>query len=551
MARPFGEVVVQDLDISMPDGSQLAADLTIVPDAGPRPTVLARTPYSRAGARQAADPLHLARKGWSVLVQDVRGRFDSEGTFEPFAREADDGAATMAWCADQEWCDGRVVAIGGSYDGITQLLAASRRPAALRAMGLLITSAYPDMGWLREGGAFPLGWALSWAIMVAGADPRGTTEQRNLTQRLIADIDDVYRLPLGDHPVRELFPALAEWLKPGQPAWWRDLTDAVPQLDVPTFHVAGWHDLFCDGSLRTWQQIGSATKPRQPRRLVVGPWAHGGLFLPSTPEVAYGPEANGAPIREEMHDWLARAIDGKPVENGARLFVMGPNRWIDVPSWPPPATPVTLWMDAASGANGLAGDGGLRPDSPGHEHVDHYDYDPDDPVPTRGGRTLGPYLPFSGPVDQRSVEERADVLVYTSEPLTEPLIVIGPITADIRFATTGRSADVTVKLVDVHPDGRALSVVDSVLRAPFEPGTPQDIHVDVGATAMALAAGHRIRVEISSSNFPRLDRNPSTGVPAGQATHLEGARQSVYLGGPRGSRLTLPVMNRDFDDLVG
>lgn len=533
----------EEVMVPMADGVALAAEVITVDDGVARPTLLIRTSYSRPASRAAEDPVGLARTGWSVVIQDVRGRFDSEGFFDPFRQERRDGADTIAWCARQPWSDGRVATWGASYLGGTQLLAAAERPPALRAIAPMVTSGWFDEGWTYEGGALQLGFVMPWALMMAMGDPRLSAADQARVLEVASDWDAAYRHPLAGHPARALFGPFDEWMAADPSGAWKPvaLAKRMARLQVPGFHVAGWYDIFCDSSLRTWKALSAGGAPQ---RIVIGPWTHAGLFLESTPEVAFGPEANGIALdlRGEALRWMRRALDGDKVEGGIRVFVMGTNEWRDLPDWPAPATPTTLWLDSTIGANSLRGDGVLRLDAPTDTGRDSFDYDPHNPVPTRGGRTLGPFLPQPGPVDQRAVEERDDVLVYTSESLKQPLTVIGPVTATIRFATTGRSADVTVKLVDVHPDGRALNVVDSVRRIGFTPGRARDVEVAIGATAMTFLRGHRLRVEVSSSNFPRLDRNPSTGEPAGDATELHGARQTVHLGGARPSGITLPVV---------
>ncbi|MBA3652811.1 MAG: CocE/NonD family hydrolase, partial [Actinobacteria bacterium] len=522
-----GAVRADEFMVAMGDGTQLSTEVVTADDGEPRPTLLIRTPYSRIGARQADDAIGLARLGWSVVMQDARGTAASEGEWHPFRNERSDGADTVAWCAAQPWSDGRVAMWGASYVGITQLMAAAERPPALRAIAPMVTSAWADEGWTYEGGALQLGFAMPWAAMMAAACPRIAKRDLDRAAAVMADWPAAYRQPLGDHPVRALSPAFVDWLSADQRRVWKDLDIAkkVARADIPAFFVAGWYDLFCDGTLRTFASI------EAPARIVVGPWTHAGLWLDTTPEVQFGDAANGIAqdVRGEALRWMRRAIDGEEVEGGARLFVMGVNAWREFDGWPPPSTPARFFLtDEAS----------LQSSPPAEAGRHSFDYDPHNPVPTRGGRTLGPYLPMAGPVDQHDVEARGDVLVYTSAPLTKPLTVIGQVEATIRFSTTGRSADVTVKLVDVHPDGRALNVVDSVRRLPFTPGRPKNVDVAVGATAMCFLAGHRIRVEVSSSNFPRLDRNPSTGEHWGDATVLQGARQTVHLGS---SRVTLPV----------
>ena len=536
--RTGTRVRVLDTAVVLRDGTRLAADVAVADDGVPRPTLLVRTPYSRQTARQTIDPIAFARAGWSVVLQDVRGRHDSEGHFDPFHQEQADGAETIRWCARQPWSDGRVALWGASYLGATQMLGASRRPPALRAMAPMVTTGAFDEGWTYEGGALQLGFVLSWAQGFAASDPRSPRAAKTAAARLGRDWERLFRHPLGDHPLRAAFPALDRWLDPSDRRYWGkvDVTRALRRLAVPAFHVAGWYDIFCEGSLRAYAAMsdGADDYAARSQRLIVGPWTHAGVFVPLTAEMDFGIHANGLADNTpgRMIQWLRRAVDGLDVEGGARVFVMGRNRWRELPSWPPPSTATPLYLD----------EGALQWAPPATAGQDRFAYDPDDPVPTRGGRCLGPYLPLAGPVDQRPVEARGDVLVYTSPRLRRAVEVIGTVTARVVFASSAPSADVTVKLVDCDPSGRAYNVVDSVRRVTLVPGKPTAVDVTVGSTAMCFKAGHRIRVEISSSNFPRLDRNPSTGEPAGTATRLLGADQTVYRGGRRPSYVTLPVV---------
>ncbi len=524
----------------MRDGVVLAADLISLDDEVPRPTLLIRSPYSRAASRAAEDPVSLARQGFAVVIQDVRGRFDSEGHFEPFLQEGADGADTVQWCAAQPWCDGRVASWGSSYLGATQLRTAIERPPALIAMSPWVTSGWQDDGWTYEGGALQLGFVMPWAVMMAASNPRATPAQ--LAKAIAATGDDwdrLYRRSLGATPARALFPPFARWIDKAHDAHWKPkaTTNALRRITTPGFFVAGWYDVFCDSTLRTFAAL---AQPRPdgstvPQRIVVGPWTHARLFEDSSPEMAFGNAANGAAqdVRGEALRFLRACLDGDAPGTGAKLFVMGSNEWREFESWPPPSTATDLFLDA---------DGTLGPIPPATATTESFTYDPRDPVPTRGGRTLGPFLPMAGPVDQRDVEARRDVLVYSTDVLEHDITVVGTVEATIRFATTGKSADVTVKLVDVYPDGRAMNIVDSVRRLDFTPGRARDVIVSVGATAMTFRKGHRIRIEVSSSNFPRLDRNPSTGVHWGDAMKLESAEQTVFRGGARPSRVTLPVV---------
>lgn len=541
-------VSVQVHDVAMRDGVRLATEVFVADDAPARAAVLVRTPYSRAAARQSADPVTLAQQGWAVVIQDVRGRFASGGSFDPFRQEGADGADTVAWVAAQPWCDGRVVGFGGSYVGFGQWMTAAERPDGLRAIAPLWAAADGRDGKMYEGGAFRLGLLAGWACDVAFMDP--TTPRRDRLIELATARRRLLATPLGDHSLRELFPPFQRWLDRDDEAFWRDMdaTTHLPDLDLPVFQVTGWFDPFCEDALATYRRLRQESPggyARDSHRLIVGPWTHGSM-LPITPEFDFGPDAwpwaQGLPAVQ--FEWLAGVVAGVPVAGGVSVFVMGAGRWVELEQWPPPARTQRLLLSSVRGANGLDGDGRLSVVADG-VGVDRFRYDPHDPVPTRGGRVLGPYLPMAGPVDQRPVEARDDVLVYTSEPLGAEVTVMGMVSARVVFASEGRSADVTVKLVDVWPDGRALNVVDSVRRVAVVPGEPVAVEVEVGSTAMCFGVGHRIRVEVSSSNFPRLDRNPSTGVPAGQAQVLEPAWQTVHHGGADPSLVRLPVTDGD------
>jgi putative CocE/NonD family hydrolase len=543
---PIGaDVVFEDARIPMRDGVRLAADVVRVDDGRRRPALLVRTPYSRAGARiNGTDLVAIARADWVYVNQDVRGRYDSEGCFTPFHQEIHDGHDSVAWCAAQPWCDGNVAMWGGSYVGATQLLAAISAPPALRAITPMLTASGYDDGWCYEGGAMQLGFLEPWAAnFVATGNDAHAADRRN-AQRMLDDHDAAFLHPLGGAAPRRLFSQFPNWLRPDDSRAWNtvDIAAQHHRVNVPGFHVGGWYDIFCEGTLRNFtglQANAANERARRGQRLVVGPWSHFNIFQRLSAELDFGPHAFGA---AEMLGWTRRAVAGEDVDGGVRIFVMGENRWRDMPSWPPPSKPLRLYLDSGGRANSLHGDGVLRSSNPAEFVADRYRYDPKDPVPTRGGRGCGPYLPTPGPSDQRDVEARKDVLVYTTEPMQQALTLIGMVTASISFVSSAPSADVTVKLVDVHPDGRPLNVVDSVRRIALVPGEATAVEVAVGSTAMVIGAGHRLRVEVSSSNFPRLDRNPSTGEPAGFATGLQGARQTVLHGGDRPSWVELPVV---------
>jgi putative CocE/NonD family hydrolase len=545
---PRTRVSVLDVRVPMRDGVKLAADLALVEGAPPRPALLVRSPYLRAGLRQGMDLVGLAEAGWVVVGQDCRGRGDSGGTFEPCVDDMRDGYDTVAWCAAQPWCDGRVAMTGGSYLGWTQWAAAAARPPALRAISPSVITPRIPRHWAYEGGAFTTGLTSLWWTQMAATDARATPRQRQRAAALAVDWRALVEAPPAKHPARSMLRGFDRWLDPGAREHWAalDLARHYRRMDQPCFQVAGWYDVFCEGSLDAWaalRRLAPSDYARASQRLVIGPWTHTGMYFQLTPEMDFGPAANGlaAGLPAEVLAWLRRAVDREPVPGGLRLFVMGSGEWRDYQEWPPPATPLRLFLDAEEGANSSAGDGRLSY-APGAAGTDRFRYDPKDPVPTRGGRIMGPWLPLAGPVDQRPVEVREDVLVYTSDVLYGDVTVIGPVEATVAFETTGESADVTVKLVDVHPDGCAFNVLDSVRRERFTPGRSRRVKVSLGSVAQTFRSGHRIRVEVSSSNFPRFDRNPSTAQPPGEVDRWEGAWQTVHRGGRSASSISLPVV---------
>jgi hypothetical protein len=485
-------LVVTDERVAMRDGVRLAADVIRPDDAQRHPVLLIRTPYGRPGLWAGHDPAGWARRGWSVVLQDVRGRGSSEGTFRPFHQEVPDGYDTVAWCAEQPWSDGRVSMTGMSYNGATQWLAALSRPPALRAISPSVIGADFLDEFAYEGGAFHQGFMSAWALALAatGTDPETVVK----ATELIRQWPDLLGDDSGRKAIAEVFPDYAEWV-PRQPDYWEpvNVADAHPALDVPAWRLAGWYDLFCEGTLAAYAE--STRSMTSPQRLIVGPWTHARMNEQAAPELDFGPDAHGLLLAAELETFLRAALDGEPARTGVTVFVMGENAWRDLPSWPPTSTAMRWW---------LGPDGGLLPSGPRTGDVS-WRHDPADPVPTRGGRTLQGGLPMAGPVDQRINESRPDVLVWTSEPLDEDLTVIGTISAELAVQSTAAAYDVVLKVCDVHPDGRSLNVIDGVRRVEGAPGQVQDVRIRVGSTAMTFRRGHRIRVSLASSDSPRLD----------------------------------------------
>jgi putative CocE/NonD family hydrolase len=549
------------------------------PDVSERlPVLVHRTPYDKsvsAFTNVPVDVLRVVRAGYVVVVQDTRGRGVSGGLFTPFVDEAADGEDTIGWAAGQPWSNGRVGMFGQSYVGATQLLAATRSPEALGAIAPVLTSGDYHGGWVYRGGAFELGFCLLWTLMFLAPAEIGRRGMGDISQLVTAvdAVDDVYRrMPLDDVSELEgVAPFYFDWLaRPDDGDEWRRIAPAraYEQITAPALNVGGWYDLFLSGTLANYQGLraraGSA-EARAAQRLIVGPWAHGvagGAFV----ERGYGLAASTDAIdltglHLEWFDQHLKASISQEQKKPVLLFVMGANVWREEDDWPLPDTRFTAYHLRSGGhANSVGGDGGLSLEPPTDEPADCYHYDPRDPVPTFGGATFLPGVwvgANAGPRDQRMVESRSDVLCYSTVPLERPLEVVGPVGLVLFASSSARDTDFVGKLVDVAPDGRAEILTDGILRARYreslsepsllEPGRVVELHVDLGATAYRFPAGHRIRLDVTSSNFPRFDRNTNTGGVIAQERIEDAvvARNCVHHERTYPSRLILPVIERD------
>ncbi len=570
--KPLRRIILErGVGAAMRDGVTLVADLYRPDDAERHPVLLQRTPYDRTLIGNAAsdiDPIKMAMAGYAVVVQDVRGRFDSEGDFETYAAEADDGHDTVQWAAEQPWSDGNVGMFGLSYMAQCALLAASRRPPALRAIAALESPDSATGGDRYRGGALSLGVLASWAMQTivpsavmraARTDPSRYAEMPGV----IDDIDNLdehmRRLPLVPFPPidgrgvdlsRGFDRSAAYEFHPPVPRF------QPTEINVPALVIAGWHDLFLQPDLdlfRALKHDGANDEVRGHTRLVVGPWAHG------TPtavvgQVDFGLRASPLllDLREEftkLHrrwfDARMRATDtGIDAEAPVRIFVMGSNRWRDEQEWPPPRAEPQQWHLQAGGDLG-------RP-LPAESEPSTFWLDPEDPVPTVGGATLmtGKYL--RGPVEQHRVESRKDVLVFTSEPRESPLEVTGRVRLVAWVASETADTDVVARLCDVHPDGRSYHVCDGILRLRFreglahpsllQPGEVYRVEVDMWSTAQVFLPGHRLRLQVRASDFPRYDRCPGTGQNSAEVDHVVPQRNRLFHDPARPSHLVLPVI---------
>ncbi len=596
IAKAEGEIVADEMvrdalvslhvPVPMRDGTRLRANVFRPAGDGPFPVLLTRTPYGKdfATGMLGVEPLRAVERGYIVVVQDVRGRYRSEGEWLPFLHEFEDGYDSVAWAAGLPGSDGRVAMFGGSYFGMTQWQAAVGQPPGLAAMAPSITWGNYLNGSVYRGGARELGLSLYWYLgALAPGDVLRRYEGRPLElltklPALIGAIDHLpalyATLPPGDVPDAEgLLASLrrfAAWA-PDDPAW-RDLNldDRYDKVQVPTFHTAGWYDIFLGETLRQYGAMLRLAEERgtQKPRLMIGPWTHGN-FVSFSGDVEFGMASSGMLLgyQGDMTEVHLRFFDralGRPVPfpemPSVEVFVMGENRWRYFPAWPVAEAQEERWYLTSGGnANTAAGDGRLERSPSRDARPDSYVYDPLEPVPTIGGSLLMPASYRAGPRDQGPNEARRDVLCYTSEPFAEPYTVIGPVSATLHVASSAPDTDFVARLVDVHPDGRAINLTDGIVRArwrhtysvpgeirpqapePLRPDEVAAVTIDLWATGVTFLPGHRLRLEVTSSSFPRWDRNLNTGTDEFLEPRTpRKAEQTVFHDQEHPSFVTLP-----------
>ena len=596
-------VVERDLPVPMRDGTVLAIDI-YRPAQGRWPVILERTPYDKAAPsrselnqgqdapRTRADvAAEFVQHGYVVAYQDCRGRHGSGGSFTKYLNEGEDGFDTIAWLAEQDWCDGRVATMGLSYAAHVQAAAACLAPPALAAMVLDsggFSNAY-RCG-IRQGGAFELKQA-TWAFNQAKESPLALADPAVLATLEAQDIRDWFaRMPWrpGHSPVSAVPEYEAylfeQWTHGTFDDFWRRLglyaEGYYDQFaDVPQVHLSSWYDVYVPTAIGNFTALKAAK--RSAMRLIMGPWLHGDRTLTHAGDVEFGASAgidgNIAPDwRHFRLDWFDHWLKG--VDNGVdrtpavRLFLMGGGsgtrtaagrldhggHWIQGTDWPLPDTQFTSYH--------LHADGRLDPALPTAADPLAYRFDPADPVPTIGGSlTSGKPVFEGGAFDQREdarffgcrhpgrpLADRDDVLVFQTEPLGEDLAVIGPLSVRLFVSSDAPDTDFTAKLIDVYPDGFAMNLSDGILRCRYrdsfeapsmmQAGRIYQIEIEPFATANLFQAGHRIRLDISSSNFPKYDVNPNSGEPEGRAEHKRVATNRLYLDPAHPSHILLPIV---------
>jgi len=564
--------VVMEHSVAMKtrDGVTLRADIYRPAGEGTFPVLLQRTPYNKDSTASFARKA--AARGFMFVAQDVRGRYSSEGEWYTFKHETSDGYDAVEWAAALPHSNGKVGMVSGSYVGATQMLAAIGHPPHLAGICPVVTASNYHENWTYQGGAFEQWFNESWTSGLAQ-----DTYGRQIRESANAVIGDQV-LPLNNFPVfnintpqdgaamtHSLAPYFLDWLDhPTYDSYWKpwSIEENYSQIQVPALTIAAWYDIFLGGSLRNYLGMKAEAgneAARKGQHLVVAIGGHSGWGR-TIGEVDFGPDA---PFDENevILDWYDYLFLGKQNEfaNGkpVKIFVMGENKWRDEDSWPlERAKPTKYYLRSAGQANSSVGDGELSIAAPDKERIDQFVYDPANPVPTVGGPLCCDAAHLApGPRDQKEVEARPDVLIYSTPPLESDTEVTGPVTLDLYASSSAVNTDFTAKLVDVWPNGLAQNVTEGILRAsyresttaepkPIVPGKVYEYKIDLWATSNVFLKGHRIRLEVSSSNFPRFDRNLNTGKPASSSSTFVKATNTVFHDSAHPSALVLPVVPR-------
>jgi putative CocE/NonD family hydrolase len=568
-------LIDKNVMVPMRDGVKLATDIYRLEGAAPTPVLVARTPYSKdhmVAAGDIFDILRAVQAGYTVVAQDVRGRYASEGTFNPHVQETDDGIDAFAWAAAQHWSNGVLGTFGGSYLGATPWLPAREQPPALRAMAPSITFSDGHEGCSYQGGAkvlHDLRWVVA-DIVPAEIERRISRGEKPLESEIPLNVDTVLtEIPLATHPlIREYAAFYLDWLAhPTADDYWLASSPQAgyEQISVPALNVSGWYDIFLWSTFQNYmgmKQRGGTEEARRNQRLIIGPWTHGN-FGGSFPEREFGWGGSAAAIDlpgihlRWFDRWLKDVDNGIDQEPPVMIFVMGVDEWRNEADWPLPDTQYRpYYLHSGGRVSVLYGDGVLSSEPPGDEPPDLYLYNPLRPVPTVGGQVILPGGNAMGPRDQREVELRDDVLVYSTPVLDQAVEVTGPIELCLFVASSAPDTDFTGKLVDVYPDGRAIILTEGILRVRYrnsftepellEPGTVYELWLNLWATANVFLPGHRIRLEVSSCNFPRFDRNSNTGGEIASETvdQYQPAINGIFHDTAHPSRLVLPIIER-------
>lgn len=553
-----GATVEFDVPAPMRDGVTLRANVYRPAGDGPWPTLLTRTPYGKDDLDIVnwLDPVQASRQGFMVVVQDTRGRFASDGEWAPLQFEREDGYDSVEWAARLPGSNGHVGMYGESYLGGTQWMAAMERPPSLAAIAPSLTWSEPLDGVFARGGAVEIGLAVPWTLQTGASHLTRLSipeEQRSSRLRaLLNDCDRLAREGYWDLPVddmellrRHQMPDPGTFLALSDPevAAWCRVAGEHERVVAPSLNIGAWHDIFVQGTLDNYMAMAALGRPA---RLLVGPWTHE-RFADPIGGLCFG--ARSARLGATAHDegdlndlqlaWFrGHLVPGESAHEVAspapvRIFVMGRNEWRDERDWPLARAKAQRWF--------LRGDRTLNPGPPvSEEPASEFSYDPADPVPTLGGQVvMAPAFP-AGPLDQACVEAREDVLVFTSEPLQSDLEVTGRVRVVLHAESSAPCTDWVARLCDVHADGRSFNLCDGILRIEQGADMLQRVEIDLWSTCNVFLAGHRLRVHVTSSCFPRWDRNLNTGNQ--RRARMQLARQHIHHDSSRPSWIELPVI---------
>ena len=566
-----GDIIIQrDVPLKTRDGVTLRGDIYRPNSPDKFPVILMRTPYDKSVGWAVAPAPRIVARGYVLIVQDVRGRYRSEGEWYPFRHEQADGYDSVEWAASLPYSNGKVGMMGASYVGATQMLAAISTPPHLAGIAPNVTASNYHDGWTYQSGAFEQWFDQNWTTQLA----------RNTLDRLIDENTDARvgapTLPLVNYPVfnfgqlpaeAQLTAAIApyykDWLAhPDYDDYWKQwsIEENFAKIAVPALQVGGWYDIFSIGTLRNYIGVkahGATEAARNQQHLLMQIGGHAG-FGRRIGGVDFGPHALENSYTDVILDWYDYLFKGAhnqfSTDKPVKIFVMGANEYRQEDDWPPPQVHyVNYFLHSGGKANSLRGDGFLSTAAPKSEAPDSYIYDPGNAVPTIGGPLCcAQELMEPGPRDQRSVENRDDVLIYSMGPLGEDVEVTGPIKMTLFVKSSAVDTDFTGKLVDVAPDGFAEDVAEGILRLRYRdsqehallmnPGETYRISVDLWSTSNVFLRGHTLRLEVASSNFPRFDRNLNTGEEIKSARRFVSAKNTILHDAAHPSALVLPIM---------
>jgi putative CocE/NonD family hydrolase len=558
--------IIRHQAITMRDGIRLFGDVYLPDTPGQYPTLVTRTPYGVQRDGMHTPAIRYAQNGYAVVVVDVRGRYESEGEWEPFRDEAKDGYDIIEWAAVQSFSNGKIGTYGGSYGGHNQWRTIGENPPHLVASFPSLASTNIFANWLTQGGAFRLSFNYGWGVVRMPdrimLPQYWHTESYSPEELKYETI--LKHLPLKDGDLQSAGYAVShyrDWLAHEKyDDYWRAISDEenFSKMTVPVYTLGGWFDIFITGTINGYvgmKNKAATSAARNGTRMIIGPWGHGASR--SFGDVDFTQDAMISQFETELKwfDFHLKGIqNGLGSEDPVRLFYMGANQWRSEKDWPIPGTKYQeVFLTGGGHANTLRGDGQLSFNKPVNSGTDQYVYDPNNPVETHGGNNCCGTPTIAGPRDQRPIEQREDVLVYTSEILKTQLTIAGNVRFKMYASTDGPDTDWMIKLTDVYPDGTSMPISEGMLRAKFregldqikllKPGEVYAYDIELTGTANVFKPGHRIRIDITSSNFPQFDRNPNTGEPLGSSSNVRIARQKIHHGGTKASAIILPVVS--------